>query len=123
MAQGFGVRDSTEVLWLNRTRYIAHQVYLEGIVGATLEEKEQAVAAKWLRDPRHLDNARRGTGLDTQLGVVGVARAEGFRARESWREVSCTDTVHSKSRMETVMKYIIRALPSGYFKQGEFAFK
>jgi hypothetical protein len=39
MAQGFGVRDSTEVVWLNRTRYIAHQVYAGGIAGATLEEK------------------------------------------------------------------------------------
>jgi hypothetical protein len=80
MAQGFGVRDSTEVVWLNRTRYIAHQFYVEGIVGATLEEQEQSAAAGWLRDVRNLDIARRGTGPDTQLGVVGVARTEGFFA-------------------------------------------
>ena len=58
-------------------RYIAHQVYVEGSDGATLKEKEQAVAAKWHRDLRNLDIARRGTGLDTQRGVVGAPRTEG----------------------------------------------
>ncbi len=38
MVQAFGVRDSSEVLWLTRDRFIAHQVYVEGIAGATLEQ-------------------------------------------------------------------------------------
>jgi len=104
MSQGFGVRDSTEILWLTQKRYIAHQVYVEGIPGATLAEKEQAATRKWERDVRNPDIARRGTGVDTQLGVVGVPRTEGFRGRESWRTVTSTDTVHSKSRLEGHMK-------------------
>ena len=36
MVQAFGVRDSSEVLWLTHVRCIAHQVYVKGIAGATL---------------------------------------------------------------------------------------
>jgi hypothetical protein len=39
MAQAFGVRYMSEILWLTRERFIAHQVYVEGIAGATLQEK------------------------------------------------------------------------------------
>ena len=38
MVQALGVRDSSEVLWLTHDRFIAHQVYVEGIAGATLQE-------------------------------------------------------------------------------------
>ena len=40
MVQAFGVRDMSEILWLARERFIAHQVYVEVIRGATLQEKE-----------------------------------------------------------------------------------
>ena len=36
MAQAFGVRDTADVLWLTRPRFIAHHVYVEGMEGATL---------------------------------------------------------------------------------------
>jgi hypothetical protein len=39
MSQAFGVRDTCEILWLTKQRFIAHQVYVEGIPGTTLEEK------------------------------------------------------------------------------------
>ena len=77
MVQAFGVRDTSEILWLIRERFIAHQVYVEGIGGATLQEKEEAAEAKWKRDISNADIVRRGTGLDTQLGVLGVPRTQG----------------------------------------------
>jgi hypothetical protein len=39
MSQAFGVRDTCEILWLAKQRFIAHQVYVEGIIGKTLDEK------------------------------------------------------------------------------------
>ena len=95
MTQAFGVRDTTDVLWLTRSRFIAHQVYVEGIAGATLAEKEEAAAQKWARDVANPDVLRRGAGADTQLGVVGVPRTEGYRVRESTRSVTCVDTVNT----------------------------
>jgi hypothetical protein len=103
MSQAFGVRDTSEILWFTRARFLAHQVYVEGISGATLEEKEAAAAAKWTRDLSNLDILRRGSGLDVQLGVVGIPRTEGFRVRESKRTVTCADTLHSKLQMEVAM--------------------
>jgi len=41
MVQVFGVRDSSEVLWLSQDRFIAHQVYVEGIAGATIQENKR----------------------------------------------------------------------------------
>ena len=43
--QAFGVRDATDILWLTRSRFIAHDIYVEGIEGAMLEQKEAAAAA------------------------------------------------------------------------------
>ena len=40
MSQAFGVRDTCDTLWLTQQRFIAHQVYVEGIAGKTLEEKK-----------------------------------------------------------------------------------
>ena len=93
MMQSFGIRDTTDIVWLTRSRYIAHQIYVEVIHGKTLEEKEAAALAKWQRDSANPDIVRRGTGIDTQLGVLGVPRTEGFCLRESRRVVSCTDSV------------------------------
>jgi hypothetical protein len=41
MVQAFGVRGSSEGLWLTHDRFIAHQVYVEGIAGATLQENKR----------------------------------------------------------------------------------
>ena len=105
MVQALGVRDSSEVLWLTHDRFIAHQVYVEGIAGATLQEKK-----KKRQKPSgnvkfgNTDIVRRGTGLDTQLGVMGVPRTEGYRGRESNRIVTCSDTIHSKHHMDLIMQ-------------------
>ena len=50
MLQALGVRDTSDILWLTRPRYVAHQIYVEGMQGKTLEEKEAAANAKWARD-------------------------------------------------------------------------
>ena len=88
MVQAFGTRDMSEILWLTRERFVAHQVYVEGIAGATLQEEEEAAEAKWKRDIGNADIVSRGTGLDTQLGVLGVPRTEGYRGREYNRIVT-----------------------------------
>jgi len=106
MVQAFGVRDSSEVLWLTHDRVIAHQVYGEGIAGATLQAKEQAAEAKWNRDIANVDIVRRGTGVDTQLGVMGVPRTDGYCGRESNRIVTCSDTIHSKHQMDSIMQIL-----------------
>ena len=72
--------------------------------GATLEEKEAAAAAKWARDFANADIVRRGTGADTQFGVLGIPRTEGHRYRESQRHVTWTDSIHSATDMVVVMK-------------------
>ena len=104
MTQAFGVRDTADILWLTRPRFIAHHIYVEGIEGATLEDKEANAIAKWNRDFANKDIVRRGTGLDTQLGVLGIPRTEGYRYRESQRLVTCTDSVHGATDMAAVMK-------------------
>ena len=104
MTQAFGVRDTADILWLTRPRFIAHHIYVEGIEGATLEDKEANAIAKWNRDFANKDIVRRGTGLDTQLGVLGIPRTEGYRYRESQRLVTCTDSVHGATDMAVVMK-------------------
>ena len=63
---------------LTRDRFIAHQLYVEGIGGNTLEDKTAAVDAEWHRDLRNSGILRRGSGADTQLGVAGVPRTEVF---------------------------------------------
>ena len=67
-------------------------------------KKEQAAEAKWNRDIGNADIVRRGTGVDTQLGVMGVPRTEGYRGRESNRIVTCSDTIHSKHHMDLIMQ-------------------
>ena len=62
------------------------------------------MGAEWLRNFATPDIVRHGSGVDAQLGVVGVPRTEGFRPRESRREVACNDAIHSKQQAETVMK-------------------
>ena len=42
---------------------------------------------------------RRGTGVDTQIGVLGVPRTEGYRYRESLREVTCKDSIHCATEL------------------------
>ena len=59
--------------------------------------------AKWQRDFANPDIVRRGTGADTQLGVLGVPRTEGFRARESRRDVTCTDTIVTSTMMDAAL--------------------
>ena len=103
IVQAFGVKDTADILWLTRSRFIAHHIYVEGIEGATLEEKEAAAAAKWTRDFANADIVRRGTGADTQLGVLGIPRTEGYRYRESARKVTCSDSVHSATDLSTTM--------------------
>ena len=76
MVQAYGVRDTSELLRLTRERFIVHQVYVEGIGGATLQEKEVSAEAKWKRDIANADIARRDLGLDMQLGILGVPRTE-----------------------------------------------
>ena len=66
------MQGTADVLWLTKPRYIAHQIYVEGIEGVTLRDKQKAAAAKWARDFANADVVRRGTGPDTQLGVSGV---------------------------------------------------
>ena len=46
MVQACGARDAPDILWLTRSRFIAHCICVEGIEGATLEQKEAAAAAK-----------------------------------------------------------------------------
>ena len=93
MIQTFGVHRSIDILWVSRKRHIAHQLYVEGIDGATLEQKEKAAADQWIRDVRNPDIRRRGTGDDMRLGVVGGSRTTGFRGRESRREITRADMV------------------------------
>ena len=104
--QAFGARDTSEVLWLTHDRCIAHQVYVEGIAGATIQEKEEAAEAKLKRAIGNADIVRRGTGLDPQLGVLGVPRTEGYRGRESNRIVTCSDTIHSRDQMDSHMQSV-----------------
>ena len=104
MLQTFGVQDSTEILWLTRKRFIAHQIYVEGIEGATLEQKERAATDRWMKDMQSPDIAKRGTGEDLQLGVVGVSRTVGFRGRESRKEITCSDTIASGKQMGSYLK-------------------
>ena len=106
MVQAFGVRDSSEVLWLTHDRFIAHQVYVEGIAGATLQQKEPAAEAKWNRDFANADIVRRAIGVDTQLGVMGVPRTQGYRGRESNRIATCSDTIHSVQQMDSIMQIL-----------------
>ncbi len=62
-----------------------------------MEEKEAAAETRWLRDLRNFGIIRRGSGAETQLGVVGVPRTEFFCCvLESRREATCSDTIHSK---------------------------
>ena len=103
MQQSFGIRETADVVWLTQSRYIAHQIYVEVIHGTSLEQKESNALAKWQRDFANLDIVRRGNGKDTQLGVVGVPRTEGFRTRESSRRVTCTDTVVTGSIVDTAL--------------------
>jgi hypothetical protein len=103
MQQWFGMRDTADVMWLTQSRYIAYQIYVEGIQGTTLEQKEVVALAKWQRDFANPEIVRRGTGADTQLGVFGVPRTEGFRARESRRDVTCTDTIVTRSMMDAAL--------------------
>ena len=106
MVQAFGVQDTADVLWLTKPRYIAHQIYVEGIEGVTLQDKEAAAAAKWTRDFANADVVRRGTGPDTQLGVSGVPRTQGYRYRESLCQVTCSDSVHTNSELDTAMRHL-----------------
>ena len=81
MVQAFGVRDSSEVLCLTRDRFIAHQVYVEGIAGATLQENNKR---------------RKPSGIVTLLmqtlsGVVLVWT----RNSESWVCHAHMDTVYA----------------------------
>ena len=69
------------------------------MVGKSLEEKEAAAEAKWHRDFRNVEIIRRGSGADTQLGVAGLPRTEGFGQRESRRQVACSDSMHTKTEM------------------------
>ena len=68
------------------------------------QEKEEGAEAKWKRDIGNADIVRRGTGLATQLGVLGVPRTEGYRGRESNRIVTRSDTIHSKHQMDSIMQ-------------------
>ena len=60
-----------------------------------MQEKD-AAAQKSRLDLADADIVKRGSGVDTQLGVVGAPRTEGFRTLESQPSVSCSDTVSSK---------------------------
>jgi hypothetical protein len=106
MLQTLGVQDSTEILWLTRRRFIAHQLYVEGIEGATLEQKERAATDRWMKDMQNPDIAKRGTGEDLQLGVVGVSRTIGFRGRESREEITCSDTISTGKHMDSYLEYL-----------------
>ena len=106
MVQAFGVQDTADVFWLTKPRYIANQIYVEGIEGVTLQDKEAAAAAKWTRDFANADVVRRGTGPDTQLGVSGVPRTQGYRYRESLCQVTCSDSVHTNSELDTAMRHL-----------------
>jgi len=99
-------QDTADVLWLTKPRYIAHHMYVEGIEGVTLQDKEAAAAAKWARDFATADVVRHGTGLDTQLGVSGVPRTQGYRYRESLCQVTCSDSVHTNSELDTAMRHL-----------------
>ena len=66
--------------------------------------KKEAAEAKWKRDIANADIVRRGTGLDMQLGVLGVPRTEGYRLRASKRSVTCTDSMHSKQQMDSILQ-------------------
>ena len=91
MLQSFGIRDTTDIMWLTRSRYVAHLIYVEGIQGRTLEEKEAAALAKWQRDYANPDIVRRGTGTGAQLGVLGVHEPKG----------SVCESVGARSRART----------------------
>ena len=46
MSQAFGARGTCGIMLLTRERCIAHQLYVEGIAGNIVEEKEAAAEAK-----------------------------------------------------------------------------
>ena len=50
ITHAFGVHDMSAILRLTRQRFIARHVYVEGIAGAPLQDKEEAAVAKWTRD-------------------------------------------------------------------------
>ena len=83
-------------------------MYVEGIAGATLKQKEQAAEANWNRDCANADIVRRAIGVDTQLGVMGVPRTQGYRGRDSIRIVTCSDTIHSVQQMDSVMQNLLQ---------------
>ena len=43
----YGIEDKSKVKWLHERRFIAHQVFKEGIEGDTLKEKEKNAKAMW----------------------------------------------------------------------------
>lgn len=49
---------------------------------------------------------RRGNGVDTQLGVMGVPRTEGYRGREYNRIGTCSATIHSKHQMDSIVQIL-----------------
>ena len=46
MVQACGARDTTDIFWFTRFRFIASYMFVEGSEGATLEQKEAGAAAK-----------------------------------------------------------------------------
>ena len=101
------MRDTCDILWLTKQRFIAHQVYVECIAVKTLGEKEAAAEAKWQRDLRHVEILRRGSGDETQLGVAGLPRTEGFRQRESRRQVTCSDSIHTQTDINVLFLQVV----------------
>ena len=108
MSESYGVIDTTEILWLARARFVAHQIYVEGIAGATLDDKEKMALDQWDRYIHNPEIARRGTCDDAHLAAAGVPGTEGWAGREARRDVSSTDTNVSASHMKAAMRELAK---------------
>ena len=94
--QYVGINNESEIKWLSERRYIAHQVFVEGIQGATLLEKETNALLKWAEDIKRTEATRTGPDGQIELATHGVSRAVGFRGRQFVKEVEARGVNNAK---------------------------
>ena len=99
MEQFLEISERWTALWLTEKRYIAHQIFHEGIEGDTLGECRKAARLKWNEDIKRAKTRTRNGELE--IACDSAPQVVATRGRRTSAQVSGTRGVESIADMES----------------------
>ena len=103
MEQYADVHDKAEAKWCTENRFIAHQIFHEGIEGDTLKECRENARELWKEESKKVDVKKRTRGGNMEVAVDTAPSIVALRGRKHAKAVDSTEGLHTEAQLQNAL--------------------